>query len=354
MDSVLHIVDATTRPDVLDQLALLAGEGDRAVSVGPAPRHELPVPVVAVHRPMGSALLTGWRMPSRAAGADVLHAWSPAAMQAGRELALTTGAAMVLSLPCAGEPKQVRAVRQALGAGLFTVTVPTRSDREALVDAGLPARAVHVLPPAAPPPAADRSAVRKRVRDDLAIDESELLIAVPDPMIRSAGHDFASWAHAIVRQARGGLCLIFPGGGHLAEHVRWFAGTTGYDEEIFFTGERFAPAEVLAAADLAVFFHERDVGVLGLTAAMAWGLPIAASRTPEIAELTGDGAAALLTEPGDPREASAALLKLADEPQLAADLGAAARRIAAERSAPADVRRRLREIHAAAIEVKAF
>lgn len=353
MAKALHILDRKTRADMLDQLALLAGANDVAVSPGPVPRRSLGMPIAAFHRPLGSPRLAGWPMRPYARQADVIHAWSLDAMRAGAELALAARKPMVISLPAAGPRRDVAAVRQVVGAGLFSATVPTRAARAALIRSGLPEHAVHVLPPAAAE-MPDRPAVRRRVREALGVAEDEKVVVAPDPMVRHAGHAIASWAHAIVRQVLGSVSLLFPGGGPHAAHVRFFAGTTGYNSEVFFPGERWTVGEALAAADVAVLFHEREVGVGTLAAAMAAGLPIAASRLNDVAELAPDGEGALLVEAGDPRAAAAALLRLLEDADLAERLAAAAQRRAAEAFAPQRCRKRLGEIYAATIEARVY
>ena len=53
MIEALHIVDDRARPDVLEQLDMLAGSGERILSAGPAPAG-LARPVKPVHCTMGS------------------------------------------------------------------------------------------------------------------------------------------------------------------------------------------------------------------------------------------------------------------------------------------------------------
>lgn len=353
MAIALHIVDAGARADVLDQLARLAGHADRVVSVGPAPRVPLPLPVRPVHRPLGSARLAAWRMRPLAEGVDVLHAWSPVAAAAGRELTLACGKALVVSLPSAGPPREAERLRQRVGPGLLGLAVPTRAARAALIRAGLPEAFVHVLPPAADG-IADRQATRAAVRASLGVAAGDCLVAAPDPMVRHAGHDIAAWAHAIAREAHGPVRLLLPGDGPHAAAVRFFAGTTGHDDEIHLTGGLLSRDEALAAADVAVFFHVRSVGVATLASAMAAGLPIAASATAEIAECVADGVSALLVPPNDPLAASAAMLRLVEEGDFARRLGQAARRAAKRLFDLAACRRRLDAIYAALIAARAY
>ncbi|HUS48096.1 MAG TPA: glycosyltransferase, partial [Phycisphaerae bacterium] len=121
-----------------------------------------------------------------------------------------------------------------------------------------------------------------------------------------------------------------------------------FGHEALFAEEAFSLAESLAAADAAVFFHKRDCGVTALAAAMAAGLPIACSDTPDARECTRGGRAAVLAQPASPPSAAAAALKLIEDHDLASRCARAAAAIAAENFAPDACRTKLREVHAAA------
>ena len=145
MIEALHIVDNRTRTDMLDQLDMLAGAGERILSAGPPPPG-LARPVKPVHCTMGSARLAGWRMRELAGAAQVIHAWSDRALWAGRELALATGRALVLTIPAApATPDDWKALRQAVGPGLLNVVAPKEFARRQLIAAQLPTLFCHVL-----------------------------------------------------------------------------------------------------------------------------------------------------------------------------------------------------------------
>jgi glycosyltransferase involved in cell wall biosynthesis len=78
---------------------------------------------------------------------------------------------------------------------------------------------------------------------------------------------------------------------------------------------------------------------------MAAGKAIVASRLGQIAEALTDGETALLVEPGDAAELAAALVRLAEAPELREALGANARRAAIERHSWRENARRLREAY---------
>jgi len=351
MIEALHIVDSSTRPDMLEQLDILAGANDRVLSAGPPPQG-LARPVTPVHCTMGSSRLAGWRMRDQAGSARIIHAWSQQALWAGRELALTTGRAMVLSIPAAPTtPADWETLRQAVGPGLLNVVVPTDFACRRLITAGLPPAFCHVLAPAARV-LDNADEARGRVREALGIGGDTKLLVAPDPFVRYAGHEYASWSHAILRHVPFELRLAFPSSGPMEDHVRFFAHTTGFDNEVHFTHGRFTVEQVIAAADIAAFPQTRDVGVVYLSAAMAAGRAIAASGVGGMTELAPDGQAALLSGTG-PRETSAALMRLAEDDELARRLGRAARERAGELFEPIAAAARLQAIYAAAMENKA-
>jgi len=351
MIEALHIVDSQARPDMLDQLDMLAGADELVFSAGPPP-WGIQRPVKPVHCTMGSSRLAGWRLRDLAGSARIIHAWSRQALWAGRELALTTGRAMVLSIPAAPTtPADWKTLRQAVGPGLLNVVVPTDFARRRLIAGQLPPAFCHVLAPAARAPA-NADEARGTVREALGIDGNMKLLVAPDPFVRHAGHEYASWSHAILRHIPLPLRLAFPSSGPMEDHVRFFAHTTGLDEEVHFTHGRFSVSQVIAAADIAVFPQTRPVGMACLSAAMSAGRAIVASGVGGMAELAPDGQAALLSGTG-PRKTSAALMRLAEDDELARRLGRAASQRAGELFDPRAAAARLQAIYAAAVENKA-
>jgi glycosyltransferase involved in cell wall biosynthesis len=88
----------------------------------------------------------------------------------------------------------------------------------------------------------------------------------------------------------------------------------------------------LAAADLAVRPTPEPGTSLAVVEALAAGLPVVASDIPAHREWITDGRNGLLASPNDRAAWSAAIDRLWTEPGLAARLGVAARRRAAEAS----------------------
>ena len=343
MTTVLHVIDEHTAEDMLEQLALLRG-GEAVACIGPPPAH-LPFegPVQQVHCPLGVGRLAGPGLARLAKRANILHAWSFLAARASCAAARRLRKHVVLSLPHAPRGDTADRLRSLIRSGVTFITVPTKASREAMLAAGVPDRAVEVMPPPAAAPA-DTDRRRAHVREELAIGDLPLIVA-PHAMTPAGGHKYALWAYAIVRKMLPPARMIFPTTTPFLPRVRFFAETTGYLDEILFTGRRFARDDLLSAADVAVFFHERDDGVASLVAAMAAGIAIAASDTPDAAECLDGWRCGLRARPSNPQTAAAALLRLLEEPDLARRLADAARRRAQEVFGVQASRRRLRDIY---------
>ena len=327
---------------MLSQAAALAGEGDRIISAGPAPRPErFARDVMPVRATPNVAVLLARQIRGPAEGMDLVHAWSASAARAARAARLP----VLVSLPCLGADGELDLLLGGLFDRLWRVTVPTESGRKRLVRLGALEDDVFVLPPAADP--IDDAPVRRgRIRKALGLGPSEFLLAAPSEMTLPAGHKAASWAHAMARLFLPQLRLLLPGGGPAEKSVRRFAGTTGYDGEVFFTGHRFGMSDILASADAALFLHERPCGVGALAAAMAAGLPIAATACGDIAECAPHSSAAMLSPPRDVRAATANLVRLAEAEGLRRRLACEAADRARERFRPPAVRARLDGIYA--------
>jgi len=334
MPKVLHIVDADTSQDSLDQLALLAGGSDRIVSVGRPPEYDqFPLLIQAVHCPLGLGQLGGWSIRGLAGQADIIHTWSRKSALAGRSLRVLTGKPVVLSWPSLPERKDMALLTRLAGRWGIVLIVPTEIAQTALGWAGAEKKSVHVLPPAAAAIEPERQVKRRReIREALGLSDNQFLLVAPAEMRAGAGHKYACWAHAIVRQIIDGVCLFMPSDGPNRQRVSFFAATTGYDEEILYREhldqereQALRKLDALAAADAAVFFGERDTGLSALVEAMAAGVAIAASNTPDVAECAPAGEVALLSPCCDPRSASADVLRLVEDKELRKSLATTAK-----------------------------
>jgi len=345
MARVLHIVAADTSPDMMTQARLLAGDGDRIVSAGPAAAVTAPAgDVTPIHGPLGTVRLSGLAMRKLAAGADVVHAWSPAAAAAAQQAAKKAAPAVLVSLGHLPPPAELDGLLSGLFDRQWAMTVPTESARRRIASIGAPADRLFVLPPATEP-IDDAPQRRQHVRKALQLHQADFLLVAPSQMTRHTGHKYAAWAHAMARIFLPQVRLAFPSRGPAEQSVRTFVGTTGYHREVFFTWRRFALPDVLAAADAALFLHRRNCGVTALAAAMAAGLAGVAWDCTDLADCAPHDQAALLSPRGDVRAATADVVRLADEADLRRRLASNAAARARERFALPGVRRRLMRIY---------
>lgn len=107
----------------------------------------------------------------------------------------------------------------------------------------------------------------------------------------------------------------------------------GIGDRVIFTGFRSDIPELLSQTTVSVLPSLSGEGLPNaLMESMAAGVPVVATRVGGSAEVVGeDGAAGLMVPPGDPRELSAAILTVLENPALARRLGEAARRRMHER-----------------------
>jgi glycosyltransferase involved in cell wall biosynthesis len=343
MRKVVHLIGEDTPADLLEQMRLLARDGEAVVSIGHPPPGCRKKEARIVHAPFGNPGLAAMRLPEFVRSAGLLHAWGGGD---SADLCGCDGRRLALSLSFAPDHRTVDALVARMRAGELALTVPTEAGRQKFLAAGAPATRIFVLPPAAP--RAERNGeARQRIRRELGVRDDHVLLVAPGELTRYSGHKFAPWAHAILRQVRPDLRLLIPGRGPAAGPVRFYVGTTGLSEDVLLADGRYASAESLAAADLAVFFHERDCGSADAAFAMAAGLPVVASRTPDLMEILGHGSAesAVFVAPDQPREQAAGVLRLLDDSGLASRLSAAGRRRAEEIFAPARCRAILDQIY---------
>ena len=351
MLGVLHVIDRTTSRDSLRQLRLLLGKRDQVASVGPPPEalRTLGAPALQVrglHCPLGLARLGGMVLGKMTDKASLIHAWSRFSASASVVAADRRKLPVLLSLPYLGDAGERQSLRTESARDAVSLTVPTRAARDALRSVGFDASRLHVLPPPAEPPATCAE-TRRCVRRKLGLADSDVVMVPLGEMTRRAGHKFATWVHALVNPLRPELKLVLYGGGPCLPQVRRFVIASGCDYAVSEAGSDLPLVDVLAAADVATLLCDCDCGVVDLVAALAAGVAVVGSRTPDILECTDNGAAAMLVAPGVCLKASRALLSLIETDGLAAELGARARALARVAFDLATVRTRLDEIYTA-------
>lgn len=177
------------------------------------------------------------------------------------------------------------------------------------------------------------------VRRDLAIADDETLSGFVGTF--GPWHGVLTLAKAIASlPADSGLRFLLIGAGRFRDEVKQIIHTAGKDKQVIFAGHvdhKKVPA-LLDACDILLSPHvplEDGSDFFGsptkLFEYMAMGKGIVASRLGQIGNVLTHEETALLVEPANVNELRAAILRLANSPELRARLGAAARRVAVER-----------------------
>lgn len=209
---------------------------------------------------------------------------------------------------------------------------PSRLVERELIAAGYPRHRVHYLPYGVPIPA-DRSPIRK-ASARTALAEANAGLRMPDdaPLAVYTGRLHATkgvpelvsaWQWVVDSRPQARLWLA--GEGPLRKGLAEQIAGLGLTGRVVLAGVFDSVEELLAAADLFVLPSREDGPSLALVEAMGAGLPIVATDIPGTRELVSDGQHGLLVPGRNVDALSAAILRLLDAPEMAAQLGAAAR-----------------------------
>jgi glycosyltransferase involved in cell wall biosynthesis len=119
--------------------------------------------------------------------------------------------------------------------------------------------------------------------------------------------------------------IVIVGGGPLERDMRRFAASAGLDRHVLILGERPDARDLLSLFDVFVLPSLWEGLPLVLIEAASLGKPIVASAIDGVREVLRDGETGLLVPPAKPAELAAAVVRLLEDRDLAARLGAAAR-----------------------------
>jgi glycosyltransferase involved in cell wall biosynthesis len=174
-------------------------------------------------------------------------------------------------------------------------------------------------------------AARAAVRAELGLGEDAPLVIGLGRLVAKKGFGVLLDAWPAVLRAHPRAVLAIVGYGDLREPLERQAAALGVAGQVRFTGqlERERTAAYVAAADVFALPIVRE-GVDGLPnallEALGAGRPVVASRVAGVPDVLDDGVHGLTVPERDPHALAAAIVRLLDDPALAAGLGAAARR----------------------------
>jgi glycosyltransferase involved in cell wall biosynthesis len=347
---VAFVVGLATGGTASHVAALVAGCRDAGLNVsvlGPAPALALlgqpgpnsaavktyPVPVTDRLRPGRAAVaVTALRSAFAAWRPDVVHAHG---VRAGALAALAIGSMgrrnrPALAVTVHNAPPDGRAAR--LVYGLLEQICARRANLVLCASGDLLARMRRLgaseaeqfdvaAEPLKPPSAAEIA----RARADIGAGDRPVVLTV-GRLARQKGIDVLIAAAARWRDRDPQPRTVIAGEGPLAAGLR--AQASQCDADVLLLGAREDVPALLAIADVVIVPSRWEARALILQEAMRSGRPIVATNVGGTPELTGDDCA-VLVQPEDPAALAAAVLRVLDDPVLAARLG----RTASARSA---------------------
>jgi glycosyltransferase involved in cell wall biosynthesis len=187
----------------------------------------------------------------------------------------------------------------------------------------------------------------------------ETLGLPPGPLVLSLGqleavkgHRFLLDAWPDVRRAHPRAGLALAGDGRCRRQLEARARALDLGDSVVFLGFRSPAAPLLAACDLLVQPSITEGMPNAVLEAMASGKAVVASRVGGIPELVGPDEAGLLVPPGDCRALAEAIVRLLDDPERRARLGAAGRRRVEERFSLQSTRSAVEAVYASVLAAR--
>lgn len=172
----------------------------------------------------------------------------------------------------------------------------------------------------------------ERLRRELALDgEGPVLINVARLVIAHKDQLSLIRAMRVVRQYLPGARLLIVGEGKDRPIIEHEIRNLHLNEVVLLLGNRHDVSALLALADVFVFPSRYEGFGLAVAEAMAAGKPVVASRVAPLTELVEDGGSGYLVQPGDSEALASAILRIAEDPPRAQEMGARGRLLAREK-----------------------
>jgi glycosyltransferase involved in cell wall biosynthesis len=307
----------TTRMPEPERLALSLEEADELEQVG--------VHVLNLGRRSSASIMPWrrlWQLLVRER-IDIVHAHMLRANVPAALLARLAGVPVVISHEH-GSTLYDHSVRRALNVHIVgrlsdVVLAVSEWDRANLMEGGMPADRVRVLPNGILPlPSGSGD-----VRTELAPDGRPLVGAVGrlDPV---KGYGDLIGAVRILKDRGTAVRCVIAGVGPDETRLRGLIDELALDDDVRLLGLRDDVASLLRAFDVAVMSSHSEGSPLAIIEYMAAGLPIVATRAGGVSELITDGEHGLLVGPQDPAALADGLERILSDPALGARLGASA------------------------------
>ena len=246
---------------------------------------------------------------------DVIHAWGGRALAA----ALTLSGPIVHTMSDSPSAKTIGWLRAAMVYSPLQVVCPTATLRRTCVERGIPLDRCHLIRPGV-----EFAKIRRRrdsaLRSALGFGENDRVMLLAGESTRSAGHQSALWAAAILHVLNPKFRVLVWGPGNEIPNLIHFANGQNSPNLLRVAehqlGRKMEYEELLPASDLILVTPRGPVATLPISIAMAAALPIVATVSYTVGELLEDRHTALLAAPGAPRALARRVLDLEGDPNL--------------------------------------
>ncbi len=209
------------------------------------------------------------------------------------------------------------------GAVRHVVTTGERLREQLMMQFGLPAEHVTSVPTGIDP-ARFFPGDKAEARHALGLDPARHYLGIVATLRSWKGHLYLLEAFAAL--ARPDWTLLVVGDGPQREALETRIAELGLSGRALLVGQQNNPEDWLRALDIFCLPSYANEGVpQAVLQAMFTALPIVTTPVGAILEAVRDGESALVVPPREPDALRAAIARLADDPALAARLGAAAR-----------------------------
>lgn len=195
------------------------------------------------------------------------------------------------------------------------VVANSRAARTALVDEGVRAERIVVIPNGIDAVAFDGARAPRPVKTVITVAN----------LRPEKDHKSLLAAAAMLAPTYPDLQFLIVGDGPLRAELERDAAQRGLQGRVSFLGHREDVPALLAAADLYVLPSRTEAFPNGVLEAMAAGLPVVACAVEGLLDLVRDGTTGTLVAPGDPAALAGAIGRFVGDQALAARAGAAAR-----------------------------
>ena len=177
---------------------------------------------------------------------------------------------------------------------------------------------------------AARRVDRERKRTELGLPRDAYVGITVGRLVPVKGQRYLIEAAARIGDRIPPLMILLAGDGPLRPELEQHAASMGVEDKVRFLGTRQDIPELLSCADVFVLPSLNEGLGLVLVEAMAMGVPCVATAVGGVPEVVADDVTGILVPPRDPRALADAVVRLADDPDRAREMGEQGRERARE------------------------